>query len=233
MEKLQLNLISNYQNFDKKTFAPKYNFATKKDVFEKSNPVNFTSRHIMDVNLKRRTTKRPLGAQVAQLNFTPEDDKLIFNLGCFWAKTEFIHPITDFYHKKGKKQFYVIAMGNNSEIKAKDVKSILQIEDTTIKNKKVCKVDFVQAAPEIADNEKSSVRGAGEVALYVAVRHAKEEGCKQVVLTSTNNDFYEKIGFEMGAKKDLFSSICPYYLDEKDFDWFLEKTEKKYGFKNV
>ena len=51
MEKLQLNLISNYQNFGKKTLAPKNNFATKTDVFEQSNHASFTSRNIMDVNL--------------------------------------------------------------------------------------------------------------------------------------------------------------------------------------
>ena len=232
MEKLQLNLISNYQNFGKKTLAPKNNFATKDDVFEKSNYVSFTSRHIMDVNLKRRTTKNPIKAQVRELDFSSQDDRLIFSLSSMWAKTLYMESILKNYFKGGNNRFYVVAEGQKDDIKASDVKSILFFKDVSKGGKKQCSLEFLQAAPEIADNEKSSIRGSGELALYAAVHHAKEAGCKKVTLTSTNDDFYDNVGFEMGVKKDYKKAGWPYYLDEKDYDWFLEKVEKKYGFKN-
>ena len=231
MEKLQFNLISNLQNYGKNSFALKNNAAIKKDVFEKSNPVSFTSKHIMDVNLKRRTTKKPIEAQIRELDFSSQDDRLMFSLGSMWARTLYMESILKNYYKGGNNRFYVVAEGQQDDIKAKDVKSILHFKDVVKGGKKQCSLEFLQAAPEIADNEKSSIKGSGELALYAAVRHAKEAGCKQVTLTSTNDDFYENVGFEMGVKKDYKKAGTPYYLNEKDYDWFLEKTEKKYGFK--
>ena len=129
MEKLQLNLISNYQNFGKKTLATKNNFATKNDVFEKSNHVSFTSRHIMDVNLKRRTTKNPIKAQVRELDFSSQDDRLIFSLSSMWAKTLYMESILKNYFKGENNRFYVVAEGQKDDIKASDVKSILFFKD--------------------------------------------------------------------------------------------------------
>lgn len=232
MEKLQFNSILNYQTFGKQTFVPKNNTAIKKDVFEKSNPVSFTSRHIMDVNLKRRTTKNPIQAQVRELDFSSQDDRLMFSLSSMWARTLYMESVLKNYFKGGANRFYIVAEGQKDDIKASDVKSILFFKDVVKDGKKQCRLEFLQAAPEIADNEKSSIRGSGELALYAAVHHAKETGCRQVTLTSTNDEFYDKVGFEMGVKKDYKKAGWPYYLDEKDYDWFLEKVEKKYGFKN-
>ena len=230
---MELNLVSNIQN--NFSYAPKINGVKKampNDSFEKTNSISFTSKYIMDVNLKRRSTKNPIKAQVRELDFSKEDDRLIFNLGTMWSKALYIDSIIKNYFKGGKNKFYIVTTGNNEDVKAKDVKSILYFKDTTKNGKKECSLEFIQAAPEIADNEKSSIKGSGEVIVYALVKHAKETGCERINLTSTNNEFYENLGFEMGVKKDFTKAGTPFYLDKKDYDWFLSKVEKKYGFKN-
>ena len=210
MENLRLNSISDYQTYERHFCASKSNLATKKDAFEKSNPVSFKSRHVMDVNLKRRTTKSPIKGQIRELEGSYQDDRLMYSLGSMWAKTLYMGTILKNYYKGENNRFYIVSKGNSEDVKASDVKSILFFKDVIKGGKKQCSVEFLQAAPEIADNEKSSIKGSGELALYAAVNHAKESGCKQVTLTSTNNDFYENVGFEMGVKKDYRKAGTPY-----------------------
>jgi len=64
MEKLPLNLISNIKNSN----MPR--FSNSKNAAQNHMSLSFTSKHIMDVNLKRRTTKKPIGAQIAKLDFS-------------------------------------------------------------------------------------------------------------------------------------------------------------------
>ena len=44
--------------------------------------------------------------------------------------------------------------------------------------------------------------------------------------------FMKKWALKWELKKDPLSSICPYYLLEEDYDWFLSGVEKKYNFAN-
>lgn len=190
----------NIQNLPKRNFTPTKNIPY--DGFKKNNTLSFTSKHTMNVNLKNSATKSTISAQVVELDYSPNDDRLISNLNTLWSKTQFMDIISDFYHRGKNKKFFVIALGNDNKIETKGVKSILQVENKQENGERVCKIDFIQSAPEIADNKTSSIRGAGEIALYTAVDYAKKTGCKKVALASTNNGFYEKAGFQMGEKKN-------------------------------
>ena len=93
-----------------------------------------------------------------------------------------------------------------------------------------CYINFLQSAPEIADNKRSSIRGAGALALYAVVDYAKRHNHSKVCLFSSNNSFYENMGFENSGKKGSYLSNCDFHLDKRDYDWFLDKIRKKYGF---
>lgn len=194
--------------------------------------LNFCANYLYDVNLRRRTTKRPIGAKVVELDFSDKDDLLMLNLASFWRATSYFSPISSDYCKNSNKfKFFAIVDGNNSEPNAKDVKSLVQFRVCEDKNEgKTCDIIYLQCASDIADNEKSSIRGAGELAVYSVVNYAKKCGCEKVTLQSTNNGFYENIGFEMGAGYSPISGYCPFYLDKKDYDWFLKRVEEKYKF---
>lgn len=204
--------------------------ALKVDTFEKNAQTSFTSRHIMDVNLKRRSTKNPIEAQVVKLDSSQDDAKLMLNLLSFWADSEYIFSIADSYYNDKDFNIYAIASKNKKKLRSKDIKSIFSLRFENKKGLKVCDLEFLQSAPEIADNPKSSIKGSGEVALYYVVKLAKDNNCDRVTLSSTNNSFYENMGFEMGVKKHPYSKITPFYLEKSDYDWFLKRVEEKYGF---
>ena len=202
----------------------------QKDSFEKSKELNFCAKDLYNVNLMRRSTKKLLKSRVVQLEHTSCDELLMLNLLSFWRDTRYCEPMIKDYFSRICDNFYIVVLGDKKEIKACDVKSFLQMHDQFVKGQKQCELVYVQAAPEIANNPKSSIKGAGEIALYSVVKYAKDHGCKKVTLLSANNGFYEKIGFEMGAKTYYKSSNRDFYLEEKDYDQFLKRVEKKYGF---
>ena len=73
------------------------------------------------------------------------------------------------------------------------------------------------------------LKGAGELAVYCAVKLAKANGFKKVALFSSNNDFYDKIGMPKMEKynKDIYTT--PYLLKKEDYNKFLERIENKYS----
>lgn len=110
-------------------------------------------------------------------------------------------------------------------------------------------IDFLQSAPDIADNAQSKIRGAGELAVYSAVKEAKEKGLKKIELTSgsaTSNTFYDKIGFDCvyvsydpdsrlrhgKGLGDLIAIGGCYELPSEKFDSFINRVEAKYNIKN-
>lgn len=200
------------------------------DLFERNADVNFTSAKVADVNLKRRTTKRPIEAYVAQLDFSLEDKILMTNLYSLWSDTDYMESISNAFLRKKNIKTFVVAAKTKKNLSAKDVKSVFCLELQDNSGKRICNLKYLQSASDIADNPKSSIRGAGELALYYTVKYAKENGCNMVSLTSTNNSFYENAGFEMGEVIYPCSNICSFYLDENDYDSFLKKIEEKYKF---
>lgn len=228
-------------NFNINNTLPRQNFTRKPfvqglgncDSFEKSNDVNFGAQKLYDVNLRRRTTGRKLKAQVFALDSSARDKNLFFNLYLGWGVTQYALPMYQNYHRGGKDKFIAVSLGNEPHPRAGNIQSVVNFKDVRVKGKKECRIIYLQSAPNIADNPKSSVRGAGEVALYAVVKYAKKNKCSRISLLSTNNDFYERIGFKMGVKSHPLSNICEYYLEEKDYNAFLGMIEKKYSFKTL
>lgn len=74
------------------------------------------------------------------------------------------------------------------------------------------------------------VGGAGELLVYGLVKLAQKYDFDMFSLTSTNDGFYEKIGFKTDFEK--YGNAGAFFLDAKDYNPFLSRVEKKYGFKN-
>ena len=189
--------------------------------------LQFCARDLYNINLIKKTTKKPAEAKIVEFDHSERDKNLIYSLDSIWQDTTYMPCISYNYFQKLKNNSFIAVSEKNSEnLKAKDIKSILQYEDSIIDGKKQCEIIYIQAAPEIANNKKAPVKGAGELIVWAAVKHAKQTGCEEVFLTSTNNGFYENIGFENCKRQYVFGN--EFCLKSKDFDWFLKKTEKKY-----
>ncbi len=193
--------------------------------------LNFCAKKLQDVNLKSSKTKKPIQAQIFQLDFSKHDANLLLEIARGWRGLNYILPIAESYCDMPKmNKFFAVAVGENNELKAQDIKSVAEIEISLKRGEKICTVLYVQAAPEIADNPERKIKGAGELAIYSAVKYAKDNDCKEVLVYSANDAFYDSIGFEIDAKRSNKSRLRWYLLNQQDYDWFLKRVEKKYGF---
>lgn len=109
------------------------------------------------------------------------------------------------------------------------------METTNPKNnpndREIFKINLIQSAPCIANNDISSrpIKGAGELSIYGAVKVAQKEGYQKVKLHSVKNSFYEHIGF---IPVEIYNRFCGVFeLPQEKYASFLEKIEKKYHIK--
>lgn len=106
---------------------------------------------------------------------------------------------------------------------------------TKVLNKDVFKIHFIQASPDIVNIKPSPIKGSGELSLYGAVRLANENGFKRIQLDSSNDSFYEAMGFKRAGN---MYDVCEfeneggiYRLSSRKFGQFLKKIENKYDIK--
>lgn len=233
---MKINIL-NFNKYNLKTIEKKDQKNVRlnscvSDVFCKNNDITFCARKIQDVNLKKRKGKQIIPAQICELNYSEYDKNLLLNLASYWRDTSYASDIVDDYYVGYNSRYFAVALGNSSNVKADDIKSIVEFEVRydDYDDDGYCYINYLQAAPEIANNKKSPIRGAGELALYAVVDFAKKNNYRKVALYSSNNSFYEKMGFENDGRRYKVCPNCDFHLDKYDYDWFLEHVRKKYGF---
>ena len=189
---------------------------------------NFCSKDLYRVNLKK--DNQPLQVKAIQFDHSKGDTRLISHLAFDWIDTEYMKNIVANYSCRHEQAVVIGIASDKEDLSSKDIKSLVAYKDNITKGRKECEVLFLQASPEIANNRKSSIKGAGIMALYTVVKHAKAKKCKKVNLMSTNHGFYEHIGFSKEPPISPLYSTRGFYLDEKDYDTFLSKVEEEYKF---
>ena len=227
-----LNLNNSYTfNKSRKINSLSQNSLTS-DVFQRNNNLTFCARKICDVNLISRKGKKPLPAQICELNHSQCDSNLLLNLNSYWRDTAYTSDIVDDFYSGYKSKYFAVALGDSVNVKPDDIKSIVEFDVIYDKDddEGYCYINFLQSAPEIADNKRSPIKGAGALALYAVVDYAKRNNFRKVSLFSSNNAFYEKMGFENDGRACKHLNNCDFHLDRRDFDWFLNEIRKKYGF---
>ena len=96
-------------------------------------------------------------------------------------------------------------------------------------DKHYMEIALIQSMKDIPCSRFSEVKGGGELCLYGLVRLAKERNLDYVVLSSTNNAFYDHLEF---GEKYNFCNSTMFKLHKESYDEFLAKIEKKYGFRS-
>lgn len=196
------------------------------------------------VNLKKKTFGKDKFkfVQAAFSELEPknmEDQEKMFRLQKEWQKTRLGDMLTtDFLHnvRPGCKYYILEEMPKNGSKNSK-VTNLMELvfpSDKVLAGNekfKKLKIEFVQSAPQIADKKNAKIRGSGELALYETVKMAKEQNLDAVELFSINNDFYDRMGFEMTRKGSYGTAV--YELPSARFNEFLERVEKKYNLKDV
>ncbi len=145
-----------------------------------------------------------------------------------WRKySTFSEEIIYNFKTNANKNIYMTELKNKC-LKIKDKVCCLMMTTNPKKSlsRETFHIDLLQSAPAIADKGiKSPIKGAGELTVYEAVKEAKKEGYKKVQLTSIKDGFYSKIGFKNLDNSDYHIFV----LENKDYDNFLKRIEKKYN----
>lgn len=203
-----------------------------------SHSVSFTANPLYKINLKEvaeEGIQRLVPGSFSELVLKDQKDEwALLNVEEMWSKidkTDYTRCFTDNFIKEKDSRSYFVTEFVDS---AKDLQDRITclIETTnpkTVQNKDLFEIDLLQASPLIANKGNSApIKGSGELSLYGAVKIAKENGFKKVGLISTNNSFYEKMGFTEIEKVDPVEGSW-YELAADKFDDFLAKIAEKYN----
>ncbi len=155
------------------------------------------------------------------------DKKLLDKLYDNWYNTEYTHNvIVRFNQLKDFSNLYITKLKKNCKALKDNICSLIETTNPKANDRRDdFVIKYIQAAPEIANKSDKPVKGAGELAVYEAVKTAKENNYKRISLYSTNDNFFTKLGFEKDENSHNF------VLKKDKFDSFLEKVEQKYEIK--
>lgn len=120
----------------------------------------------------------------------------------------------DFTNKKPGKNFFIIESIYNNTVDR--IKSIISI------TKEKTKITVNQLISSPKEQEENEIKGAGATAILGIIKIAKKENIPEISLCSTEDIFYERLGF----KQDDFT--CLMQLGSEKFDKVIETISRKY-----
>lgn len=195
--------------------------------------VNFGATKLDNIKLRQKVsdgTYKLVKANFYELDTKSAEDWGIMGKLCnLWKNcTTYVKDIADdFFDCDPNSRFFMNEIVD--EKKGNKVTSLMQLSNSKTKPSKELHIYYLQASPDIANLKSSSpIKGSGELSLYEAVKIAKKDKCKKVVLCSTNDSFYDAMGFKKKKKGTFFTT---YALTKKHFKDFLKKVEQKYDLK--
>ena len=206
------------------------------------NPNNtFKSKVLYPIKLK--VEKTPNFYQLEPANFSQlfpndkSDRALMHNIRDYWYTDNFVNDYSnsiafEFFYPQQAEQtaFYVTELNRPQEKPIINTRSVMLTTSPQTPKKKFFDIHFLQSSSSIVLAPTRKTIGGGNLAVYGAVRQAKENGFEVVRVASQNDGFYKKLGFRKIDSPLFPTSIM--LLKNEDFDKFLSETEKKYGIKN-
>ena len=204
--------------------------------------ISFGERPLYNIKLKERLendTFSKTDGTFASLNPDDKNDaELIKKLETLWNPSgyaaviaeEFLHP-----HKSKNSSFYIIeknSPANDTLHKTTCIASATNVDNT---DKSAFEIDYIQTSPDISQSDKPQIKGSGELMVYGCVKEAQKYGFQKVSIFSSNNSFYEHLGFNKVAYRwyelpsSQYDAYRWYELPSSQYDEFLEKVEKKYA----
>ena len=127
--------------------------------------------------------------------------------------------------------FYITELANPRLSQYDSTKSIIETTNPYLTDKYYFYIDYIQSASQNAYQPFPKTKGAGALAIYGAVKLAKDNDFDNVKIFSLNNDFYDAIGL---TPTDEACEVAAYYeLPANKYDTFLKNIEEKYDIKKA
>lgn len=199
--------------------------------------INFKATPLYKVKLKnlQNGLNEFLDASFSELSQqTIKDLKLVKALSAKWKTAQNVDNYTStiaghFHNQENEpyRKFFIVELKNKCLTQFVKTQSIIETTNPDLMNKSEFAISYLQSASATLNPPK--VKGAGELAMYGAVKVARDSGFEKVTVYSTNDGFYKKIKFGTSEPELPIGSM--FTLWRKDFNKFLKKVEKKYNFK--
>ena len=98
-----------------------------------------------------------------------------------------------------------------------------------VKRERSLSLKLLQSSPQILGKQEP-IKGSGENSISCIIDLAKKNQCQDLDLLSTNDSFYEYLGFEKDMA--LKEGVSFMFLDEDKFDPLVQKINRKYRIAN-
>ena len=167
-------------------------------------------------------------------NLDKDDVELVEKINSSWQTSPGVDnyaPVIckHFMNNKNKEysnRYYVTELVDKSTSQLEKVKSIIETTNPDFSCKTNFYIDYIQSASQNLDKITPQVKGAGALAIYGAVKLARDNNFDFVKIFSINDDFYDAIGLKSTVEA---SDIASYYeLSIDEYDSFLKQIEEKY-----
>lgn len=206
-----------------------------------SQKISFGTTPLYDVQLKQVTPNCHMKFVPAKFSrLVPVDKGDVFavkEIGKEARKNKetILHHIANIFSAKtySSGPCYALELVDDTKPLKDRIVALVNTEVSDQGDKSVLKIKYLARNNDVADTKDGSIIGAGEVSVYGVVKIAKEDLEDDVELISkeTAMDFYERIGFEK-EKGPRALEFRDYFLDSKDYNFFIKNVEEKYGFEN-
>lgn len=207
----------------------------------KQTNINFGAKTLYPMMIKKAVKNgyRLVKADFAELSVRSKKDKqCIDELKKAWrfssSENNYIHDIAQkFYDDAGFKtsplyRYFVVRLASGKKKMSQKIASIMAVK---IEPKELLFLDYIQSASQVKHNSNvPKVKGAGELGILGLIKLAKGSLLKRLCLSSTNDTFYDKLGFKFNYEhiQSVLSSAT-HSLPKRKYNSFIEKTEKKYN----
>lgn len=203
----------------------------------------FKAKPIYPINLKsiyekgNEATVSGFFSEISNQNV--EDLSLVRDIKNFWKtpprRDNYINTICGhFINSKNKEYsncFYITELANPRLSQYDSTKSIIETTNPYLTDKYYFYIDYIQSASQNTYQPFPKTKGAGALAIYGAVKLAKDNDFDNVKIFSLNNDFYDAIGL---TPTDEACEVAAYYeLPANKYDTFLKNIEEKYDIKKA
>lgn len=175
-----------------------------------------------------------ISASITELSQLSKTDRDTFEkMYPVWADdTEWFSSIYEnFQYRDNSNKFIAIEENDLNLPIEQRIKSLISFTAPEFPIDKTLCIRYIQSAPGIANNKKSPIRGAGELALFEAIVQAAKHKINRVQLYSSNHSFYERLGLTYKYPKGQYA-LGYFEILKKEYENFIRKIEEKYDFKH-
>lgn len=196
--------------------------------------VFFGSKPLYDVNLKQLSKDgmyKLVKATFSKLDSSDfVDVQALSAIKKSWKSHEHYsdYIVNDFLDGKDDSSFFCVELKDaHSPLESRIMSLVQTTKADTPKSNEPLEIHFLQSSPSNTRGGDGKIKGAGEIAIWGAVKEAKKLGFKSFELRSTVDAFYSRIGLTKMPTGD--SKLSKYGLEKSKYNTFIDKTANKYS----